>query len=153
MAKKRSVLDRYTTSQKYIVSRGKALTFPAAPFKQEIGPNQVYGAVIDIPMSPTVLASLVCFINGSANIYFNLGGEYINSAARYRGVAQASFDFIRLATDCLDCCKKTIMFIFLPKTEFTQQKSFPTQLQRKTNPKEKYSICIKELCHSSELPR
>ena len=110
MAKKRSVLDRYTTSQKYIVSRGKALTFPAAPFKQEIGPNQVYGAVIDIPMSPTVLASLVCFIKGSANIYFNLGGEYINSAARYRGVAQASFDFIRLATDCLDCCKKTTKF-------------------------------------------
>ena len=63
-----------------------------------------------MPMSPTVLASLVCFINGSANIYFNLGGEYINAAARYRGVAQASFDFIRLANDCLDCCTKTTKF-------------------------------------------
>jgi hypothetical protein len=61
-------------------------------------------------MSPTVLASLVCFINGSANLYFNLGGEYINAAARYRGVAQASFDFIRLANDCLDCCTKTTKF-------------------------------------------
>lgn len=110
MARKRSVLDRYTTSQKYIVSRGKALTFPATPFNQEIKPDQVYGAVIDMPMSPTVLASLVCFVNGSANLYFNLGGEYINAAARYRGVAQASFDFIRMATDCLDCCKKTTKF-------------------------------------------
>lgn len=110
MAKKRSTLDRYVTSQKYIVSRGKALTFPAAPFKQEIKPDEVYGAVIDMPMSPTVLASLVCFINGSANIYFNLGGEYINAAARYRGVAQASFDFVRFATSCLDCCKKTTKF-------------------------------------------
>ena len=149
MAKKRSVLDRYTTSQKYIVSRGKALTFPAAPFKQEIGPNQVYGAVIDIPMSPTVLASLVCFINGSAYIYINLGGDFINSAARYRGVSTAAKKQLNLI------CRKPakFMLIFLPKTEITQQKSFPTQLQRKTNPKEKYSICIKELCHSSELPR
>ena len=110
MARKRSILDRYTTSQKYIVSRGKSLTFPPEPFKQKIGPNQVYGAVIDIPMSPTVLATLVCFINGSANLYFNLGGEYVNAAARYRGVAQASFDFIRLSTELLDCCKKTKQF-------------------------------------------
>ncbi len=110
MARKRSTLDRYTTSQKYIVSRGKALTFPSTPFNQPIAPDQVYGAVIDIPMSPTVLASLVCFINGSANLYFNLGGEYLNAAARYRGVAQASFDFIRMATDCLDCCTKTTKF-------------------------------------------
>lgn len=110
MAKKRSIFDRYTTSQKYIVSRSQALNFPAAPFKMDIGPDQVYGAVVDIPMSPTVLASLVCYINGSANIYFNLGGEYVNAAARYRGVAQASFDFIRLAGECLDCCEKTSQF-------------------------------------------
>lgn len=110
MAKKRSVFDRYTISQKYIVSRGKALKFPADPFKQDLKSDQVYGAVIDMPMSPTVLATLVCYINGSANLYFNLGGEYINAAARYRGVAQASFDFIRIASECLDCCKKTTQF-------------------------------------------
>ena len=34
MAGKRSVLDRYTSSQKYIVSRGKALTFPATPLRE-----------------------------------------------------------------------------------------------------------------------
>lgn len=110
MAKKRSVYDRYTTSQKYIVSRGKSLTFPPEPFKQDIKPDQVYGAVIDMPMSPTVLATLVCFINGSANLYFNLGGEYINAAARYRGVAQASFDFIRMAGEHLDLFKKTTQY-------------------------------------------
>lgn len=110
MAKNRSILERYTVSQKYIVSRGKALTFPPAPFKHELKPDEVYGAVIDMPMSPTVMATLVCFINGSANLYFNLGGEYINAAARYRGVAQASFDFIRLSSECLDCCTKTTKF-------------------------------------------
>ncbi len=107
---KRSVLDRYTASQKYIVARGKALTFPSAPFKRELTPKQVYGAVIDMPMSPTVLATMVCFINGSANLYFNLGGEFVNAAARYRGVAQASFDFIKNASDYLGCCEKTTKF-------------------------------------------
>ena len=61
-------------------------------------------------MSPTVLSTLVCFVNGAANLYFNLGGEYVNAAARYRGVAQASFDFIKNATACLDCCEKTTKF-------------------------------------------
>ena len=73
MAKKRSILDRYTASQKYIVSRGKALTFPASPFKKELKNDEVYGAVIDMPMSPTVLSTLVCFVNGAANLYFSLG--------------------------------------------------------------------------------
>ena len=63
-----------------------------------------------MPMSPTVLSTLVCFVNGAANLYFNLGGEYVNAAARYRGVAQASFDFIKNATACLDCCEKTTKF-------------------------------------------
>lgn len=111
MAKpKRSILDRYTASQKYIVSRGKALTFPSSPFKLELTDNQVYGAVIDIPMSPTVLATMVCFINGSANLYFNLGGEFVNAASRYRGVAQASFDFVKNASNYLDVCEKTTKF-------------------------------------------
>ena len=46
MAKKRSILDRYTASQKYIVLRGKALTFPSSPFKKELKNDEVYGAVI-----------------------------------------------------------------------------------------------------------
>ncbi|MGN0621687.1 MAG: hypothetical protein ACI4I9_07455 [Porcipelethomonas sp.] len=110
MAKKRSILDRYPVTQKYIVSRGQALKFPAAPFKKEIADDEVYGAVIDMPMTPTVMATLVCFINGAANLYFNLGGEYINSAQRYRGVAQASFDFIRNVTPHLGICQKTTKF-------------------------------------------
>ncbi len=107
---KRSVLDRYTASQKYIVARGKSLTFPSAPFKVELKDKQVYGIVIDMPMSPTVLATLVCYINGAANLYFNLGGEYINAAARYRGVAQAAYDFVKNASDYLGCCEKTTKF-------------------------------------------
>ncbi len=107
---KRSVLDRYTVSQKYIVARGRSLAFSSAPFKVELTDKQVYGIVIDMPMSPTVLATLVCFINGSANLYFNLGGEFLNAAARYRGVAQAAYDFVKNASDYLGCCEKTTKF-------------------------------------------
>lgn len=107
---KRSILDRYTASQKYIVARGRALTLPPTPFKKELTDKQVYGIVIDIPMSPTVLATMVCYINGSANLYFNLGGEFVNAAARYRGVAQAAYDFVKNASDYLGCCEKTTKF-------------------------------------------
>ena len=107
---KRSILDRYTASQRYIVSRGKALTFPAAAFNKPLKPKEVYGAVIDIPMSPTILSTMVCFMNGAANLYFNLGGEFSNAAQRYRGVAQASYDFIKNASNYLDCCEKTTKF-------------------------------------------
>lgn len=107
---KRSILDRYSASQKYIVARGKALTFPSSPFNVQLKDKQVYGIVIDIPMSPTVLATMVCFINGSANMYFNLGGEFVNAAARYRGVAQASYDFVKNASNYLGCCEKTTKF-------------------------------------------
>jgi len=107
---KRSVLDRYTASQKYIVARGKSLTMPADPFKVKLSSKEVYGVVVDIPMSPTVLATMVCYINGAANLYFNLGGEFLNAASRYRGVAQAAFDFVKNASSLLDCCKKTTQF-------------------------------------------
>ena len=107
---KRSVLDRYTASQRYIVSRGKALTFPASAFNKPLKPKQVYGVVIDIPMSPTVLSTMVCFMNGAANLYFNLGGEFTGAAQRYRGVAQASYDFVKNASGYLDCCEKTTKF-------------------------------------------
>ena len=107
---KRSIFDRYTASQRYIVSRGKALTFPAAAFDKPLKPKQVFGVVIDIPMSPTVLSTMVCFMNGAAHLYFNLGGEFTGAAQRYRGVAQASYDFVKAATDLLDGAEKTTKF-------------------------------------------
>ncbi len=61
-------------------------------------------------MTPTVMATLVCFANGAANLYFNLGGEYINSAQRYRGVAQASYDFVKNVSAHLGICEKTTKF-------------------------------------------
>ena len=39
-------------------------------------------------MSPTLLGTLVMYINGAANLYFNNGAEYIGAAQKYQTVAQ-----------------------------------------------------------------
>ena len=36
--------------------------------------NSVYGMVIDMPINPVTLSTLVVYINGAANVYFNNGG-------------------------------------------------------------------------------
>ena len=70
--------DRYNVTQKYLMTRGQAINFPAQYFSNfaKMKRNEVFGVVIDIPMSSDVLTTMVCFINGAANIYFNNGGEY-----------------------------------------------------------------------------
>lgn len=110
MAKKRSIFDRYTVNEKYIITRGKALTFPAMQFNVPLKEDDVYGVVVDMPMTPTVLVTLVCYINGAANLYFNLGGDYSGSASRYRAVAQAAHNFVKGCTGFVKECEKTTKY-------------------------------------------
>ena len=50
--------DRFNVTQKYLMTRGQAIGFPYQPFTQFIkGKNDVYGVVIDIPMSADVLTT------------------------------------------------------------------------------------------------
>lgn len=113
MAQKR-VQERYAVCQEYIITRGKALTFPASQFRDEIGPDTVYGAVIDMPMGPNVLTTMVCFINGAANLYFNLGGDYSGAALKYPSLVQTTRAFIANANQFLEISKKTTQYD-LPK--------------------------------------
>ncbi len=84
-----SPLDRYMVTEKYIVTRGTALHFPPKIFGKLVqNKDTIYGVVIDMPMSPTLLCTLVMYINGAANLYFNNGSEYIGAAQRYQTVAQ-----------------------------------------------------------------
>ena len=100
--------DRYNVTQKYLMTRGQAINFPYQPFTQFVkGKNDVYGVVIDIPMSSDVLTTMVCFINGAANIYFNNGGEYTGAAQKYRNLVQASHALVANAANLLPKCEKT----------------------------------------------
>lgn len=106
MANKRSNLDRYSVTQKYLMTRGQAINFPSKVFNLNLKKDDVYGVVIDIPMGPEVLTSMVCFINGAANLYFNNGGEYTGAAQKYRNLVQASHALVANSGQILPKCTK-----------------------------------------------
>lgn len=102
--------DRYPVSQKYLMTRNQALNFPIDFFKGNFRKNDVYGVVIDIPMPGNVLTTMVCFINGAANLYFNNGGEYTGASQKYRNLVQAAHNLVANAAHILSKCEKTTQF-------------------------------------------
>lgn len=92
------------------MTRGQAINFPAEIFNMNFKKNDVYGVVVDIPMSPQILTTMVCFINGAANLYFNNGGEYTGAAQKYRNLVQASHTLVSNAGQLLPKCEKTTKF-------------------------------------------
>lgn len=101
---------RYSVTQKYLMTRGQAINFPSDVFNMNLKKNDVYGVVVDIPMSPQILTTMVCFINGAANLYFNNGGEYTGAAQKYRNLVQASHTLVSNAGQLLPKCEKTTKF-------------------------------------------
>ena len=74
--KKRKVQTHYLVTENYLMMRGAALHFPAKQFAGMIhNENSVYGVIMDIPVNPTSLSTLVVFINGAVNLYFNNGSS------------------------------------------------------------------------------
>ncbi|WP_024861575.1 hypothetical protein [Ruminococcus flavefaciens] len=108
--------DRYNVTQKYLMTRGQAINFPAQYFDNfaKMKRNDAFGVVIDIPMSSDVLTTMVCFINGAANIYFNNGGEYTGASQKYRNLVQAAHALVVNAGQLLPKCQKTKQYD-LPK--------------------------------------
>ena len=101
---------RYNVTQKYLMTRGQAINFPAQFFNANFKKNEVFGVVVDIPMSSDVLTTMVCFINGAANLYFNNGGEYTGASQRYRSLVQAAHTLVANAGQLLPKAEKTTKF-------------------------------------------
>ena len=134
---------RYSVTQKYLMTRGQAINFPAEIFNMNFKKNDVYGVVVDIPMSPQILTTMVCFINGAANLYFNNGGEYTGAAQKYRNLVQASHTLVSNAGQLLPKCEKTTKFdlptnrannVFLLTKGGVYKAVFPTGLIPETEP-------------------
>ncbi|MDD6098931.1 MAG: hypothetical protein ACI4J2_05220 [Ruminococcus sp.] len=106
MANRRPITDRYPVTQKYLMTRGQAINFPSDFFKIKLKRDDVYGMVIDIPMAGQILTTMVCFINGAANLYFNNGGEYTGAAQKYKNLVQASHALVANAGMILPKCEK-----------------------------------------------
>ncbi len=104
-------MDRYPVTQKYLMTRGQAINFPAEFFKNmNLKKNDVFGVVIDIPMPQNVLTTMVCFINGAANLYFNNGGEYSGASQRYRNLVMATNTMVQYTNQLLPKCQKVTAF-------------------------------------------
>lgn len=101
---------RYPVTQKYLMTRNQALNFPADFFKGNIKKNDVYGVVIDMPMPNGILTTMVCFINGAANLYFNNGGEYTGASQRYITLVQSAHNLVSSSNHLLPKCEKTKKF-------------------------------------------
>lgn len=107
---KRSPLDRYPVTQKYLMTRGQAITFPSKYFKMHLKSNEVYGVVVDMPMSGSILTTMVSFVNGATNLYFNMGGEYSGASQRYVNLVQATRTLVTYANNLLPQCEKVKAF-------------------------------------------
>ena len=65
--KKEHVQTHYLPTESYLATRAAALHFPAKQFADMINDqNSVYGMVIDMPINPVTLSTLVVYINGAA---------------------------------------------------------------------------------------
>lgn len=108
---RRSPLDPYPVVPQYLATRSQALHIPPAQFSNmKFKADEVFGVVVDMPLSQTVMATLVCFINGAANLYFNNGGEYSGASTKYKSVVQAARNLVVNATPLKDKCRRTSQF-------------------------------------------
>lgn len=106
-----NVGDRYPVTQNYLMSRAQAINFPSKYLKYEgLKKDEVYGVVIDIPMSSRLLTTMVCFINGSANLYFNNGEEYSGASMKYKSLVQITHAMVVNANQALKKAKKTNVY-------------------------------------------
>ncbi len=92
---RRSPLDPYPVVPKYLQTRNTAFHIAPSQFtKIKIKNDEVYGVVVDMPLGPLVLGTLVCFINGAANLYYNHGEEYTGAAMKYKNVVQTARNLV-----------------------------------------------------------
>ncbi len=89
-----SFQKRVPVSKPYLVTRNQALRLSPSNFTQFMKQSTVYGVVVDMPMAPTVMTTLACYVNGAANLYFSNGNDYSGAAQRYPGVVQATRNFV-----------------------------------------------------------
>jgi saccharopine dehydrogenase-like NADP-dependent oxidoreductase len=61
-------------------------------------------------MGSTIMVTMVCFINGAANLYFNNGGEYTGASTRYKSVVQAARNLVVNANPLKAAAKRTSQF-------------------------------------------
>ena len=108
---RRSPLDPYPVTPQYLATSSSALHIPPAQFSNmKFKADEVYGVIVDMPMSPIIMVTMVCFINGAANLYFNNGAEYTGASTKYKSAVQAARNLVVNANQIKPLAKKTSQF-------------------------------------------
>ena len=108
MAQNKNPQIHYLVTESYLMTRGAALHFPSKQFGGLVPTDDtIYGFVIDMPVNPQTIITLVVYINGAANLYFNNGGSYTGASQRYPNVVQLSRALVANASRILGEAKKT----------------------------------------------
>lgn len=104
-------LDRYGVCESYLLNRIRGLSVtPMAVGVRCNADNQVYAAVIDMPMGQDLLTTLVVSMNGTANLFFNTGGGVLGLGQKYSKVSSSVLSFLASAGQVLSSCTKTREF-------------------------------------------
>lgn len=110
---------RYPVTQKYLMARKSSMVTPASRFEKFIKDNEVYGIVLDMPVAPNVIATLVAYVNGAANVHYNSGLEYVGAAKKYLDVVKAANAYVRYANELLDRTERVAYFDLPTTQEYT----------------------------------
>lgn len=111
MAGNNGFARRVPVSRQFLTTRNQALRLSPSNFTQFMKESTVYGVIVDMPMSATVLTTLACYINGAANLYFNNGTDYSGAAQFHPGVVQATRMFVNFAATLIsETTEKTDSF-------------------------------------------
>lgn len=103
--------DRYGVCEQYLATRIRALTMPPSAIRIRLtADDQVYGAVVDMPMSENLLTTLVAYMSGTANLYFNTGGGMVGAGPKYKSVEQAAKAFMLNAGKVLPQCRRVTYY-------------------------------------------
>ncbi len=106
---RQGAFDNYMVTAKYLSTRNMALNFPAKNLGK-FGANDIYGLVIDMPMSPVILCSMSVYANGACNLHFNNGIEYTGAALRHQTVIQPARTLVANAIHLIESAKPTKNF-------------------------------------------
>jgi hypothetical protein len=107
--------ERYLVTEQYLMARRKALTMPPAVIGAKLtADDQVYSVVVDMTMGPNMLCTMVCLLNGTANLYFNNGESVVGLAAKHSLVAQAARSLNVSVGQSLKLCQRTSVFDLPP---------------------------------------
>jgi hypothetical protein len=112
MAKKNPYVDtQYVAKEEYLKTRRQAFSVPGDILQVPIeNNNTVYGVIVDMPLGPSSLGTLICYLNGACNLHFNNGDGIFRMGEKYRNVAVVSRAFVKAMDIAVNVSEKTEKF-------------------------------------------